>query len=182
MNCAKGGSSMDVLEQRELWLAAFQAGWLAHYEQTGETNWKLYNRPTNTTAPAGKAVDLAQSRLVLISSAGGYLPATQPPFDAANKLGDYSIRQYPSATPLNEIVYAHDHYDHTAVLQDPQVLVPLRHLDELVAAGSIGELAPNVISFMGYQPFVTHTLDQTIPAVLAAVAAEQAHAALLVPA
>lgn len=173
---------MDVLEQHEQWLAAFQANWLAHYQQTGETNWKIYNRPTNTTAPAGNAIDLAQSRLVLISSAGGYLPAFQQPFDAANKLGDYSLRLFPTTTALETIAYAHDHYDHTAVNQDPQVLLPLRHLADLVTAGLIGELAPHVISFMGYQPVVTRVLDETIPALLDAVRAEQAHAALLVPA
>lgn len=62
---------------------------------------------------------MRRSRLVLISSAGGYLPAGQEPFDAANPLGDYTIRLVPSATPLAEIAYAHDHYDHTAVNTDP---------------------------------------------------------------
>ncbi|NJK79546.1 MAG: hypothetical protein HC893_05945 [Chloroflexaceae bacterium] len=173
---------MDVLENREQWLAEFQQGWLAHYEQTGETLWKIYNRPRNSTAPAGKRIDLRQSRLVLITSAGSYLAATQQPYDAANTMGDYTIRTYPTTTPLNDLAYAHDHYDHTTVNQDAQVLVPLRHLEDLTAAGMIGELAPNAISFMGYQPVVPRVLDETIPAVVDAVKAEQAHAALLVPA
>jgi hypothetical protein len=172
---------VEILEDRAAWEAAFRAGWLAHFERTGITDFKQYNRPKNTTAPAGRAVDLAESRLVLISSAGGYLPASQEPFDAANTLGDYRLRLLPSTTPFTSIAYAHDHYDHTAVNADPQVLLPLGHLADLAAAGVIGEVAPHLISFMGYQPDVGRVIDELIPAVVAAVQAEQAHAALLVP-
>jgi hypothetical protein len=103
-------------------------------------------------------------------------------FDAANPLGDYTIRRFPVTTPLESVAYAHTHYDHTAVKADPQVLIPLRHLADLVDEGVIGQLAPAVISFMGYQPDVTRTVHELIPAILAAVKAEAAQAALLVPA
>ncbi|MBX0328037.1 glycine/betaine/sarcosine/D-proline family reductase selenoprotein B [Oscillochloris sp. ZM17-4] len=172
---------MDILENRDQWEATFRAGWLAEYQAAGSFNWKIYNRAKNTLAPDGPAVDLSASRLLLISSAGGYLPASQEPFDAENALGDYRIRAFPGSTPLNTIAYAHDHYDHAAVDADPQVLMPLRHLEDLVAEGVIGELAPNVISFMGYQPDLTRVLDELIPAILDAARAEGARAALLVP-
>ena len=142
----------------------------------------MYNRPKNSAAPAGKVIALSNSRLVLISSAGGYLRDSQVPFDAPNPLGDYTIRLFPSATPFAALAYAHEHYDHTAVNADPQVLVPLHHLADLVAEGAIGDLAPSVISFSGYQPDVTQLLDQTIPSIVQAIQAEQADAALLVPA
>lgn len=171
----------QVLENRQIWHDEFKANWLAHYEQTGETNWKVYNRPRNEHAPTGKGVDLSKSRLVLITSAGSYLADSQQPYDAGNLLGDYTIRVYPSATPLDKLAYAHEHYDHTAVNADAQVLIPLRHLEDMVAEGIIGEVAPNVISYHGYQPDATRTLDETIPAIREAVKAESAHAALLVP-
>jgi hypothetical protein len=173
---------MEILENREQWLATFRAGWLAHYQQTGEQNWKIYNRPKNSAAPAGKAITLGNSRMVLIASAGGYLRDSQAPFDAPNPLGDYTMRLFPITTPFDALAYAHEHYDHTAVNADPQVLVPLGHLADLVAEGAIGELASSVISFSGYQPIVTQVLDQTIPSILQAVRAERADAALLVPA
>ena len=173
---------MEILENREQWLATFRAGWLAHYQQTGEQNWKIYNRPKNSAAPAGKAITLSNSRMVLIASAGGYLRDSQAPFDAPNPLGDYTMRLFPITTPFDALAYAHEHYDHTAVNADPQVLVPLGHLADLVAEGAIGELASSVISFSGYQPIVTQVLDQTIPSILQAVRAERADAALLVPA
>lgn len=172
---------MEILEDRAAWEAAFRMGWLAHYQETGATDFAQYVRPKNSVAPSGPGVELSRSRLLLISSAGGYLPGQQPPFDAANLLGDYSIRRVPADTLPTALAFAHDHYDHTAVNADPQVLVPLGHLAELVAAGRIGALTPNMISFMGYQPDVGRVLDELIPAIIDAARAEHAQAALLVP-
>lgn len=172
---------MEILEDRAAWEAAFRAGWLAHYERTGETDFKQYNRPKNSLAPQGRGLALSQSRLILISSAGGYLPDVQEPFAAANRLGDYSIRQIPTSTALNAIAYAHDHYDHSAVDADPQVLLPLGHLADLTKSGHISALTAHMISFMGYQPDVGRVLDELIPAIRAAVRAQGADAALLVP-
>lgn len=172
---------MEILENRVTWEAAFTAGWLRHYQTTGQINWDLYNRPNNRIAPAGKGIDLRLRRLLLISSAGSYLRTAQTPFDADNDLGDYSIRRFPITTPSGAIAFAHTHYDHTAVNADQQVLLPLGHLQDLVATGVIGELAPDVINFMGYQPDIGQVLDVTIPAILGAAKEMHATAALLVP-
>ena len=172
---------MEIVENLAQWQETFESGWLAHFKETGETNFKLYPTMKNTRQPAGPAINLSQSRLALISSAGGYLRDSQPPFDGPNPLGDYSIRRFPVTTPFSDIAYEHTHYDHTAVNTDPQVLLPLLHLAEMVEQGAIGELSPSVISFMGYQPDVPQVLAQTIPAILEAAKAEQIDAALLVP-
>jgi hypothetical protein len=174
---------MDILENLEQWQTEYEQGWLAHYRETGEMDWKRYNRPKNGTAPAGPGVDLAGSRLALISSAGGYLRESQEPFstDRAD-LGDYTIRQFPSSTPLEALAFAHVAYDHTAVNEDPQVLVPLRHLEDLVSEGVIGELAPSVISFCGWLPDVVRTVNELIPTIVEVAKAEAIDAALLVPA
>jgi len=173
---------VEILENREEWLATYRQNWLAHYQKTGETDFKLYDRPTNTVAPSGPSVDLSQGRLLFITTAGAYLREEQEPYDAKNDLGDYTIRLFPSSTPFEALAYAHTHYDHGAIDQDPQVLMPLRHLEDLVAEGVIGELAANVISCMGYQPDVPRTLDELIPAIVEAVGKEEVDAALLVPA
>ena len=172
---------MEILEDRAAWEAAYRAGWLAHFERTGETDFRQYVRPKNSVAPSGPGVALSRSHLLLISSAGGYLPGQQDSFDAPNPLGDYSIRLIPSDTPLAALAFAHDHYDHAAVDADPQALVPLGHLAELVAAARIGALTSHMISFMGYQPDVGRVLDELIPAIVAAARAEDVQAALLVP-
>ena len=173
---------MDIIENLAHWSSTFQNGWLAHYQQTGKIDWKLYVRPKNKSAPAGPGLDLSKSRLMLISTAGGYLAGSQAPFDAANDLGDYSIRLFPSSTPFEALAYAHTHYDHQAVETDPQVLLPLRHLEDLVSEGLIGQLAPSVVSFNGYQPDVARVLDEIIPPILEVAQAEKVDAVLLVPA
>ena len=173
---------MEVLENIDQWLAEFESGWLAHFNQTGETDWKIYNRPQNPVAPSGPGLDLSSRRLILITSAGSYLTGSQEPFDAADPLGDYSIRIYPSSTPFEALSVAHDHYTHSAIEEDPQVLIPLRHLEAMVEEGLIGELAANVVSFHGYTPNAARFVRETVPEIVSAVQQEAAHAALLVPA
>jgi D-proline reductase (dithiol) PrdB len=173
---------MDILENREAWTMNFRAGWLATAEATGKLDWKRYQRPANAQPVSGKAIDLRRARLVLISSAGAYLPASQAPFDAPNPYGDYTIRSVPVWSPISAIAYAHEHYDHAAVDLDPDVLIPIRRLDEMVSTGDIGALADDFISFGGYQPDLGRVIDETIPAIVREVKALGADAALLVPA
>jgi len=173
---------MHILEKKDEWLADFREGWLHHYQQTGKVDWKQYKRPQNHTTVSGPGIDLKTSRLLLISSAGGYIPGDHDPFDDANDLGDYSIRLIPATTPPETLAFAHDHYVHKAVLEDSQTLLPLGHLNELAEEGRVGEAAPLFISFMGYQPDVSRVVDETIPAILEAARTGEVEAALLVPA
>jgi hypothetical protein len=173
---------MAILDDRAGWQRAFDDGWLAHLKHTGELDWKRYRRPDNTTQINGAPLDLARSRIMLITSAGAYTPATQPAFDASNPLGDYSVRLIPAWAPLNEIAYAHEHYDHAAVDADAEVLLPLNHLDALTAEGVIGELADSVASFSGYQPDCGRVIDETVPPIVAEAKRLKIDGALLVPA
>ena len=172
---------MEILENRAEWEQTYNEVWLAHHQQTGDTKWDIYNRPDNKTAPSGKGIDLSQSKLMLVSSAGGYLKDSQERFDDENDLGDYTIRMIPSDIDLSKIEYAHTHYDHTAVNMDPQVLIPLGHLHDKVSSGEIGTLTANFVSFMGYQPNAAQVVDETIPLIVEAAKAEHADAVLLVP-
>jgi len=117
---------------------------------------------------------------MLITSSGAFLPPSQRPFDAANPLGDYSIREIPSSIQLDDLTFAHEHYDHQAVREDPQVLVPFNHLRVLEANGTIRELT-NMISFMGYQPDVSRVINETTPAIIDQARNAQVDAVLLVP-
>ena len=173
---------MDIVENLGSWERRFKSTWLAHLEREGEPDWGLYKGPRNTVAPSGTGVDLSRSRLVLLTTAGGYLRDSQEPFDAANLRGDPSVRLFPTSTPLQDLAFAHDHYDHASVDADPQVAVPLRHLEAMVSKGVVGELAPMVISVSGYQPDLRRVVDELIPAVLSAVDWEPVDSVLLVPA
>lgn len=173
---------MEIVENLEQWKTDFRDGWLAHYRKTGQSNADLYGRPRNAQAPAGSGIELGDSRLLLITSAGAYLKHVQQPFDADHQVGDYSIRPFPFSTPASALAFAHTHYDHAAVDADPEVLVPLGHLSQMVDEGRIGEMAPTVISFSGYLRDVGRVIDEVIPPILEVARKEQAHAALLVPA
>ena len=100
---------------------------------------------------------------MLISSAGAYLGHDQQPFDAASPTGDYTMRAFPSDTGFQDLIYAHDHYDHAMVDRDPQVALPLDHLQEMVADGRLGSMTPSVVSFMGYQPDAARVVDALAP-------------------
>lgn len=173
---------MEILENREAWAAHFTENWLAHYEKTGETDFKQYQYTKNDVAPSGKAIDLSQSKLLYITSSGAYLKESQTAYDAENPLGDYTTRLIPQSTALDELAFAHTHYNHKYVDEDPQALVPLRVLDSMQADGLIGELAENIISFHGYTPDVRRILDELAPQVVGLAKDQQADAALLVPA
>ena len=172
----------EIFDSQPEWQAQFDSGWWAHYETNGAIDWSLYPRPRNREAVGVPGVPLSESRLLFVTSAGAYLPASQERFDDENDLGDYGIRAIPSDTPLGEIAYAHTHYPHDAVNADPQVLLPLRHLETLQNAGDIGALAPHIVSFMGYQPLVPRVVAETAPQVVAYAKEAAVRAALLVPA
>ena len=155
-----------IVEKQNDWSAHFEAGWLKNFIDKNSVNWKLYKYVSNEQAPAGAGIELSQAKILLISSAGAYLPSQDKPFHAANLLGDYTIRTFPASTPFSELEYAHDHYDQTAVRADAQVLLPLNHLRDLVNEKIIGGLSETVISFMGYQPWVGRVLKKTIPSIL----------------
>ena len=173
---------MEIVENLEQWKTDFRDGWLAHYRETGQSNADLYVRPRNAQAPAGRGIDLGESRLLLITSSGAYLKREQQPFDAEHQVGDYSIRPFPFSTPASALAFAHTHYDHAAVDADPGVLVPLGRLSQMVDEGRIGEMAPTVVSFSGYLRDVSRVVDEVIPPILEIARKEQAHGALLVPA
>jgi D-proline reductase (dithiol) PrdB len=172
---------MEILENREQWSETYRQVWLANLAASGVTDWRIYPIPRNEHTPGAPGIKLGESRLMLISSAGGYQRRSQEPFDAANPLGDYAVRTFSSSTPFQDLAFAHDHYDHALIERDPQVALPLLHLQEIAAAGRVGSLAPSVVSFMGYQPDAARTVDELVPRVLAIAKEEGADAALLAP-
>jgi len=172
---------LEILENRQAWEDHFKANWLAHYEETGETNWKLYQYSKNEEAPSGKAIDLSQSKLLFVTSSGAYLKDSQEAFDAPELLGDYTVRTFPQSTDLGDIAFAHEHYNHQYVDQDPQSVLPLRLLETMQSEGIIGELAETVVSFHGYTPIVTRVIDETIPQIISIAKEQNVDAALLVP-
>jgi hypothetical protein len=66
--------------------------------------------------------------------------------------------------------------------QDPEPLIPVRLLQNLVAEGVVGSLAPVFVSYCGFQPHAIRIVKELVPAILKASREHHAHAALIVPA
>lgn len=183
-NMRAGGNRlrvMAVLENKAAWQAYFRRNWLAELERRGAVNWEIYQHPRNERAPGTGGVELGKSRLLMITSAGAYLRDEQEPFDEPNLYGDYSVRTFPTDTPFSALAYAHGHYDPAMIQEDAQVGIPLRHLGAMVAAGVLGEIAPDVVSFMGYQPDSAKVVDDVVPRIVSLAREMAADAALLAP-
>lgn len=172
---------MEILENIETWRETFEKGWLAHLKATGEVDWKRYSHPRNSEAPAGEGVRLASSRLVLITSSGAYLKGSQEPFDTQDPLGDYGVRRLPADVEAADLGYTHGHYDESFIRADMQTGIPSGHLHRMVEEGRIGELAPSIISFMGYQPDSARSVVEFVPKLLQIAKEERAGAALFAP-
>lgn len=173
---------MEILENAKSWKQRYEEKVIQPYRQSGEFDFINYKFARNDTIPDGKGITLSSAKLLFISSSGAYQPDKHEPFDARNAMGDYSIRQIPTGANLDEIDYAHEHYDHIYVNQDSGVLIPLPLLKNKVISGELGGLTDRWVSFMGYQPDAYRVAYETAPAVIEAARELHATAALLVPA
>jgi D-proline reductase (dithiol) PrdB len=93
---------------------------------------------------------LSQAKISLVTSAGLHLRDDQP-FIGDPKGGDTSYRIIPSTAKAADILQSHVSigFDHTAIMRDVNVTLPMDRVRELVDKGLIGSLAENYYSFMG---------------------------------
>jgi D-proline reductase (dithiol) PrdB len=93
---------------------------------------------------------LSQAKISLVTSAGLHLRDDQP-FIGDPKGGDTSYRVIPSSAKPADILQSHVSigFDHTAIMRDLNVTLPMDRVRELVEKRIIGSLAANYYSFMG---------------------------------
>jgi hypothetical protein len=128
---------------------------------------------------------LAEARVALISSAA-VARRDDVPFDQEGERrdpwwGDPSFRVIPREVETEEVRVYHLHIDHRLAAKDLDCVLPLRRLDELVAAGDVGSSAPSHYSIMGYVLKTEVLVEETAPGMAAAMAEEEVDLALLVP-
>jgi D-proline reductase (dithiol) PrdB len=92
---------------------------------------------------------LHEARVALVTAGGVHL-AGQPPFEMEDPEGDGSWRSIPQGAPRQHLVITHDYYDHAAADDDVNCVFPVDRLEELAAAGVIGEPAPRHVGMMGH--------------------------------
>jgi D-proline reductase (dithiol) PrdB len=128
---------------------------------------------------------LAKARIALLSTAGLSCPP-DPPFDMeserANPMwGDPSWRRIPASVDPHQVQVNHLHVDTSYIRRDLNVALPLARVAELVQGGEVGSVAPSHYSVMGYQLDPTVQLQQSAPAIAAAMRAEDVTGAVLAP-
>ncbi len=126
----------------------------------------------------------------LVTTAGLYHQGIEPPFDlqrekAEPTWGDPTYRTLPMDMPQAKLGASHLHINTRDVLQDMNILLPLKRFQELLAEGRIGGLARHAYSFMGYQGFPADTTawrEAYGPEVAEKLKSEGAQCVLLTPA
>ena len=124
---------------------------------------------------------LAETALALVSTCGAYRPGVDCPFDAVNYYGDPSFIEIPIETPVRGLDFAHTHYSHEHVSQDPNVAFPLDHLRALETEGAIRLFVNPAISFSGFLPEPRQLVNDTAPVAAHHLLEAGTQAALLVP-
>ena len=137
----------------------------------------------NTTTPftpVGKPLD--RCRVALVTT-GGVHGKDQNPFDMSDKSGDPSYREIPSDTEVAQLTITHDYYNHADAVADPNLILPIEPLRQLLHEGVIGSIGPRFFSFMGHvQSEHLETLTQiTAPEVAEALKADEVDVAFLTP-
>ncbi|MCA1647552.1 MAG: glycine/betaine/sarcosine/D-proline family reductase selenoprotein B [Chloroflexi bacterium] len=170
-----------TLEERQRyaeWLA--QARPLLDQKKWGEAMKDVPTLHLEPARPRPLAVPLHDATVALVSSAGISGPH-QPPMDGPNPEGDYTIRVLDVDTPASELHIWQTHFDTAAALDDINVVYPIDRLKELAADGTIGRVAPQAVSFMGYFSNVYRIRDEVVPAVVDVIKRTSADAVVLVP-
>ena len=131
------------------------------------------------------ATPLASCRVALLSTAGLALRDDRP-FDQAGEernpwWGDPSHRVIPRGTPGSALQCYHLHIDPRPIEEDLNCALPLERLEELAAAGVIGEVADAHYSIMGYLLDTAELERETVPQIAESMRAEGVEVALLVP-
>ena len=131
---------------------------------------------------------LAESRIALLTSAGLYLKATQESFDLEREQtqpewGDPTWRRIPAASNPSDLAVAHLHINDADLVADPEVALPARALEHLVADGLVGSATPEHISVMGYQErSLEGWRQETLPELIVQLRDQNADGLILAPA
>lgn len=137
---------------------------------------------------------LSECRVAVMTSSGHFVTGDDPqPLDSTNmsqqeaedRIGEFlkeapQLSAIPSGTDFANLSVRHGGYPVEGATLDPQVVLPLRIMEELERAGTIGEVAPNAFSFVGAASQV-RLKKKTAPEWAERMHDEKIDAVLLVP-
>jgi D-proline reductase (dithiol) PrdB len=162
---------VDLADIDQLYIRMHERWWQSH----GPVMTYVKNASLAFTRPA-KAV--TEACVALITTGGIHLK-DQLPFDMENRLGDATYRLIPGDTPLGDLRFTHDHYDHTSADRDPNCMFPLEPLRELAREGRIKAAAPTHVGFSGWIPKTEPLVKESVPRVIERLKQDGVDVALL---
>lgn len=104
---------------------------------------------------------LSESKVAVMTTGGIYVEGQEP----FNTDGDWSYREIPLDTPLDQLRVAHTHYDTNGVAEDVDAVLAMHRLLDLEAEGIVGEALTPTYSFMGFIPDPSGLMEVTGPEV-----------------
>jgi D-proline reductase (dithiol) PrdB len=141
---------------------------------TGDIPWTPLRKP------------LAETTFSIMTSAGisqkGDVPFDMDREKREPTWGDPTHREIPCDTTEDRIEVNHLHINTGYILEDLNVMLPMRRFSEFENEGIIGRLARTCYSYYGYQLDPAYLLEKTMPKVAAKMKQEGVEAVLLTPA
>lgn len=137
-------------------------------------------RINETVAFTPLAKPLEESRVALLTTAGAHL-ADQTPFHVETSAGDHTYRLLPDDLDPSQLRFTHTHYDTASAEEDPNCVLPIDRLHELVERGRIGSASPVHIGMMGFNPDPSPVQDVLAPQVAEILNDAEVDVALIVP-
>ncbi|MEZ5308383.1 MAG: glycine/sarcosine/betaine reductase selenoprotein B family protein [Pyrinomonadaceae bacterium] len=127
-------------------------------------------------------VPLAKARIALVTTAGLMLPNDRR-FRKLPGIGDSDFRLIPKDADLPTLVEDHTSsaFDHSGIDADRNLALPLERFHELAANGTIGEVAPRAISFMGSIVSPRRLIKNTAPDAARILLEDRVDAVFLTP-
>jgi D-proline reductase (dithiol) PrdB len=137
----------------------------------------------NITTPFSPLKEPLEKCKISLITTGGIHTKKQKPFDMADKKGDPSYREISSDIAVEQLTITHDYYSHADALADPNLVLPIEPLRELLQQGKIGSIGPRFFSFMGHimGDHIKTLTQETAPEVAAALIGDGVDAAFLTP-
>ena len=162
---------VDVPNVDQLYIRMHETWWTSH----GAVMTFVKNSSLAFTTPTKP---LTEATVALVSAGGVHLK-DQEPFDMENRLGDPSFRLIPNDTPIDDLRFTHDHYDHTNADRDPNCMFPLDVLRGLVREGLVGAAAPTHVGFTGWIAKTDVLIKESAPRVAERLREDGVDAAIL---
>lgn len=148
-------------------------------ETYGLLGYRSYRWASNEDPPSWASLSkpLPEARIGLIASGGVYRHGQV----AFTHKDDVTHREIPTDVDTGELRVTHFAYDQADARRDPNVIFPIDPLRTLAADGTIGELAPLALTFMGGIYSQRRLAAELIPVLVERTLELEVDAVLLVP-